>query len=381
MAGNEQLQHEKAQLRDAIERIQDVQLKVRASVYAYICDLPAHMLQALDAFDAQDHDTTPGGDQSSGPQSTQRESDRDDPIVIALRAKNVKVKHARDVVFLAVHGLILESGFQLEGDASAQKEFELPSDWDANSGNGLFTATYRHPNDLSIKFELQGLFVGNKFEVYISDDKEHTHSIELSVDDHAVATSTTTSPSEPKPAASLLQNMDALRLRYTPFIENIVPKKKEEPRPVGGASSSVRPPPGVPTSGGDDRDYPPASPLRIPPVGSGDVFPPSIGGGDPGMLVGPDHALFGRRHDPTRGPVPGSRFDPYGPPIDPLGMPGYGRPRPQHPAPSVPFGEPNPDHLRMPRDDDMNFGFGQPPGRGSRGGDSYRPFGSDHSFF
>jgi hypothetical protein len=111
------------------------------------------------------------------------------------------------------------------------------------------------------------------------------------------------------------------------------------------------------------------------------VFPPSIGGGDPGMLVGPDHALFGRRHDPTRGPVPGSRFDPYGPPIDPMGLPGYGRPRPQYPGPSAPFGDPNPDHLRMPRDDDMNFGFGQPPGRGSRGGDSYRPFGSDHSFF
>jgi hypothetical protein len=101
---------------------------------------------------------------------------------------------------------MMDAGFQLEGGTSAQKEFVLPATWDANSDNGLFTATYRHPNDLSVKFELQvwrslciclcncvfnlvavwhggnliqGLVVGNKFEVYISDDKEHTHSIEL----------------------------------------------------------------------------------------------------------------------------------------------------------------------------------------------------------
>jgi len=47
----------------------------------------------------------------------------------------------------------------------------------------------------------------------------------------------------------------------------------------------------------------------------------------------------------------------------------------------MPFGGPGPDHLRMPRDDDMDpdFGFG---GRGSRGGGGFsQPFGSNNAFF
>lgn len=44
-------------------------------------------------------------------------------------------------------------GFQL-ADASSST-FAVPAEWDANSASGLFTAAYRHLNDLSIKFELQ----------------------------------------------------------------------------------------------------------------------------------------------------------------------------------------------------------------------------------
>lgn len=61
------------------------------------------MLQALSAFDAQASDA-PSENQC------QRESDRDDPIAVALRAKRVAVKSARDALFLAVHGLIVASG-------------------------------------------------------------------------------------------------------------------------------------------------------------------------------------------------------------------------------------------------------------------------------
>lgn len=179
--------------------------------------------------------------------------------------------------------------------------------------------------------------------------------------------------------------MDALRQKFTPFVENIVPKKKEEPRAdhAGGSSPAppVRPGPGI---GGERGAFPFDSSQRIPPVGSGDVLPPGLGGGEPGMLVGPDSALFGRRFDPSQGPVPGSRFDPYGPPIDPLRMPGFGGVggRGGRPGPNVPFGAPNPDHLRMPReDDDMDFGFGRQPERRGGGDPTYRPFGSDHSFF
>ncbi|GMF14335.1 unnamed protein product [Phytophthora lilii] len=115
-------------------------------------------------------------------------------------------------------------------------------------------------------------------------------------------------------------------------------------------------------------------------VGGGDAFPPGLGGGNPDMLVGPDHPLFGHRGDPSMGPVPGARFDPFGPPIDPLGPSGF-RPPSRGPAPTMPFGGPGPDHLRMPRDDDMDpgLGFG---GRDSRGGGGFsQPFGSNHAFF
>ena len=95
------------------------------------------------------------------------------------------------------------------------------------------------------------------------------------------------------------------------------------------------------------------------------------------MMVGPDHPLFGNRGDPSRGPVPGARFDPFGPSIDPLGPSGFRRPPPRGPAPTMPFGGPGPDHLRMPRDDEMDPNFGS-SGRGSHGG---HPFGSDYSFF
>lgn len=202
--------------------------------------------------------------------------------------------------------------------------------------------------------------------------------------DAYVATGSTVT--EPALAADLLREVDALRQKFTPFIKNIVPKKKEEPRAANAGGSSPAPPPPVrpgPGIGGDRDNFPFGSSQRIPPVGSGDVLPPGLGGGEPGMLVGPDSALFGRRYDPSQGPVPGSRFDPYGPPIDPLRMPGFGGVGGGRPGPNVPFGTPNPDHLRMPReDDDMDFGFGRQPARRGGGGDpSHRPFGSDHSFF
>jgi hypothetical protein len=208
---DEQLQREKAQLREAIERVASEQLK-------------AHMLQALSSFDADvSASSTPQPSAAPARQQQQRESDRDDPVTVALRGKRVAVKTARDALFLAVHGLILESaGFQLVSGSSS--EFAVPAEWDANSSSGLFTASYRHPNDLSIKFELQGLFVGNKFEVYISDDKDHSHSLELSADAYVASSGSTST--EPTLAADLLQDVDALRQKVTPFIANIVPKKE-----------------------------------------------------------------------------------------------------------------------------------------------------------
>ncbi|KAF1773794.1 PI31 proteasome regulator, N-terminal [Phytophthora cactorum] len=249
---------------------------------------------------------------------------------------------------------MLRAGYKLSAGASS--EFTLPENWDANSANGLFNAAYIHPNDDSIKFSLQSLFVGGKFEVYISDDKDHTHSIELSVD-HFIASGESTAPIS---AAGLLRNLNTLREKFTPFAENIRPAKKKEAAPTVSSPGFVRPP------DRDDRGYGVPSPSRFPPVGGGDAFPPGLGGGNPDMLVGPGHPLFGHRGDPSMGPVPGARFDPFGPSIDPLGPSGGFRPPSRGPAPTMPFGGPGPDHLRMPRDDDMDPGFGFSGGR--RGG-------------
>jgi hypothetical protein len=61
-------------------------------------------------------------------------------------------------------------------DATTQ---ELPSNWDKNSSEGLFKAEYKHENQPIQAFQVQALFVGNKMEVYISDEQDHTHMIEI----------------------------------------------------------------------------------------------------------------------------------------------------------------------------------------------------------
>jgi hypothetical protein len=138
-------------------------------------------------------------------------------------------------------------------------------------------------------------------------------------------------------------------------------------------------------------------------VGSGDLYPPGlpsgfeppgVGGGgqggfgspEGGSYVGPNHPLFAPRGPgwgggPDFGPGPGPRFgpgahpprprfDPFGPVPGPHG-PNFG-PGPRHPGvrggwrggrggrggPGAnphyfgPSGEPNPDHLRPPSEDD-----------------------------
>ncbi|KAG6972128.1 hypothetical protein JG687_00001635 [Phytophthora cactorum] len=348
---DEQLQRDQAQLRAAINSVSSEALKT-------------HMLEALSAFNA----STSSTQSTSGADAAQSENDKSDAIASKLREKAVAVQKPRDALFVAIHALLLEAGYKLSAGASSQ--FTLPENWDANSANGLFNAAYIHPNDDSIKFSLQSLFVGGKFEVYISDDKDHTHSIELSVD-HFIAPGESTAPIS---AAGLLRNLNTLREKFTPFAENIRPAKKKEAAPTVSSPGFLRPP------DRDDRGYGVPSPSRFPPVGGGDAFPPGLSGGNPDMLVGPGHPLFGHRGDPSMGPVPGARFDPFGPSIDPLGPSGGFRPPSRGPAPTMPFGGPGPDHLRMPRDDDMDPGFGFSGGRRGGGGFS-QPFGSDHSFF
>ncbi|CEG42016.1 Fbxo7/PI31 domain [Plasmopara halstedii] len=305
---DERLQREQAHLRAAIDSISDQNLKT-------------HMAKALDSFDASEISEQSG----SAANLVQGESNRHDEIISRLLEKEVTVRMSRDALFVAVHALLLEAGYKLLVDSTS--DFSLPENWDANSANGLFTAAYVHPNSDSVKFLLQGLFVGRKFEVFISDDNDHTHSIELSIDKFIASVEN----SAPMSAANVLHDLDGLRKEFIPFAEKIRPLNRKE------ITSQLNKP---------------ASRL-----GRGDAFPPGIGGGNPDMLVGPDHPLFGHRGNPSVGPVPGARFDPFGPSIDPLGPSGGFRPPSRGPAPTMPFGGPGPDHLRMPRDDDMDPGF------------------------
>ncbi|KAG7397703.1 hypothetical protein PHYBOEH_000323 [Phytophthora boehmeriae] len=347
---DEQFQRDQAALRATIDGVSHEALK-------------AHMLAALNSFGSQDSAQS----SPATPSTSQTESDKSDAIVKKLMEKEVKVQKPRDALFVAIHALLLEAGFKLSTRASS--EFVLPENWDANSASGLFTAEYVHPNDDSINFSLKGLFVGGKFEVYISDDKDNTQSMELSVDEFIA-------PDElmaPVAAASLLHNLKELRSQFALFAEGNRPTKKN-PSTSAVSSPLVHPPPRE----ANDRNYGAPPPFGIPAVGGGDAFPPNLGGGNPDMLVGPGHPLFGHRGDPSVGPVPGARFDPFGPSIDPLGPSGFGRGPGRGPAPRMPFGGPGPDHLRMPRDDDDNFGFGG--NRGGGGGFS-QPFGSNNAFF
>ncbi|DAZ99679.1 TPA: hypothetical protein N0F65_001916 [Lagenidium giganteum] len=324
-------------LRTAISGLADERLRV-------------HMQQALDAYPASSSSTAA--------------STNDAIVLAALRKNGTNVQAPRDALFLAVHVLLKDLGFVCNS-TGATGDLKLPSNWDANSAAGLFSATYTHPHDSTLTFTLQGLFVGNKFEVYISDNKDHTHSIELDVPSFIKTVEAATTPVL---AVDCLKDTGALRARFAGFAQPIVP-----PAPQPAAPTTT---PAVPTRSPYNREptYLPSSPYDMPRVGGGDIFPPGLGGGDPGSLVGPGHPLFGGRgYDPSVGPVPGARFDPFGPVgLDPMGPSGFGRPRPRGPAPNMPFGGPNPDHLRMPRDDTFDSRMG---------GGSSRPFGSDHSFF
>jgi len=112
----------------------------------------------------------------------------------------------------------------------------------------------------------------------------------------------------------------------------------------------------------------------IPRVGESDLYPSFsgrfinddrglFGDRNGGSLVGPHHPIFRpEEFEPPTGPLPSARWDPIGPVIGPFGpavgpslpnrggrgMRGRGPPR------SL-LHEPNPDHLRPPREDDNDY--------------------------
>jgi hypothetical protein len=133
------------------------------------------------------------------------------------------------------------------------------------------------------------------------------------------------------------------------------PQPSSQPLQVEGISNTRWSPQSDPSFGGYPGVYVPPMPERsggfaggLPSSGIRDpLFVGGVAGG--GMFVGPDNAMFHGGVGPQLpfGVPPGARFDPYGPDIpDPL-LGGGGRGRGRGSS-GVPFGFPNPDHLKPP---------------------------------
>ncbi|KDO26640.1 hypothetical protein SPRG_08044 [Saprolegnia parasitica CBS 223.65] len=296
----EQAQKDRKQLQEHVDRLGDGLVKT-------------HMLKALAELDA-----------------ILAKEATEDPLVVRIRSRGLVVKQGKDALGLIVHLLLQDAGF-VSGTATTERDaLYVPSDWDKNATEGIYIFNYQFQLRRSTRpFVLKALYIGNTLAVHITDENDKVTSIELNAPAY-IRDLTATNAN----AADVVQNMAALRQQWTSFVESFLPKDDA----LGDVPPMRRPEPGYP---------------RMPSVGRGDIMPDFGMGGhrDPGMLVGPNHPLFGGP-PAFQGSVPGARFDPYGP----VG------PRPMHPfpnqpsgrAPRQPFGGPDPDHLRMPGDRDPN---------------------------
>ncbi|CCI48178.1 unnamed protein product [Albugo candida] len=319
---------------ESINQVQNVELK-------------KHMLSALSSFQTAET-------QSSSSRDTMRTDGAKDHILQFLSDNPAEIKCPKDALVVAIHLLIVEGGFQPKFASDSSK---LPEGWNTHSASNLFQLSYRRRDNEDSCYTLKIISIGDKFELYFSDSTERVHSLEVSMSDYIDETS----PKAP------LHSIGTLRARIKGFLENIE-ASNQQPKISEGFHPTQR-------TERDEYEFENRG-TRYPSVGSGDVFMPSRSGGDPGMLVGPNHEIFRRRQDPARGIVPGARFDPFGPVMGP-NIPSRDGNMPFPAAPRLPFGDPNPDHLRMPRDDDNDdFGFSSQPRR-----DFSRSSGSSFPYF
>ncbi|KAF0690285.1 Aste57867_18311 [Aphanomyces stellatus] len=320
---------------DQVTRTHDERAQLQAQIDGFPEGLvKTHMLKALadlDAIIAQAESASTGAPVAH------------DPLVLRMKSNAIMVKKHQDALVAIVHFMMQEAGFVVVGNGSNTNTLFLPRQWDKDSDQGTFIFVYTHPLRPAVRFTLKALFIGRTLAIHIAGDDDQVHSI---------AFKTSTFVREPDEASStlaadVLQESGLLRLQWNTFVDAFRPTA-----PLAAPSPLVVPEP----PRGDDflrADRPPA-PMGIPSVGRGDVFPDFAGRNHfPGTEVGPDHPLFAGRFGQgspfPSGPVPGARFDPYGPvgPIRPGGgfQPFPGRlPRGQPP----PFGGPDPDHLPMP---------------------------------
>ena len=280
---------------------------------------------------------------------------------------NLVPASAQEAVTLGVHSLMMENRFTnlveipstVPGFASSIREVNpgkfVPDQWaESSSSQGLF---YKHPK---VKAPFNIVYKGGPGEemsIAVSHKNEVIFETKVNLS-AMVDTSVLTGEASVVAPTAFFSDVERLREQtIAPILESISRTVGEDLFVAPGSA----PPPPMP---GPEPDAPtmlfapPARPVR---VGDNDLNPAGVpdfdrrpqiidplGGGN---LVGPGHPLFGGdpsglgQRDPgypafPRAPQP--RFDPYGP-VPGANGPDFG----QGPG-RVPFGEPEPDHLKPP---------------------------------
>jgi proteasome inhibitor subunit 1 (PI31) len=289
-------------------------------------------------------------------------------ILQEIKTLNPKLTSAHEALALAIHVIMLQSGFRCVGigEKGQTKEGEkLPAEWNASSD--VFSFKYKHSLS-QMTFCVKCLVLGDSLLVSgfaIEDQKPHT----ITIDVNSFCTKKTVDSIDTffKDLDKLVDTITSqIVTRLVPLdtsqYQETVQQQTQQTQQTQQPQAQRIPPPSQPPLRPPLQD----DPLRIGPIrGPGLRYPPvmpSIGDSDlhpyippmpnmprtspfgTGNLMGPNHPYFQQQFRPGRGRgipnvPPGARFDPM-----------------------TPFGtfpsEPNPDHQRMPRfredDDDEN---------------------------
>ncbi|KAF3320898.1 putative proteasome inhibitor [Carex littledalei] len=302
-----------------------------------------------------------------------------------LRASRPTFRNAHDKVAFAVHSSFLAAGFSLLSVGPATNSDDLSSfveevgvdGWNEMEDRYGFLY-FKEEKGRKMRVLVKALVIGDKLPIDVVDleeQKELLH-LEINVNDHVVE-----GEAQPKNYGEMYKNFKGL----VDYVNSAILDKLVGANPSGlgnqgirdvNASSSEshgRPggslyPEGYDQPGGGG--FPPTYegvvyPPIVPPSGYSDMFPgPGAGfypgrgtGGEGSMLIGPSDPRFfpsgGRPSVPgipggMPGIVPGSRYDPIGPPDVPGFDPSRFR-RPRHPGgsthPDLEFFQQGPDFI------------------------------------
>lgn len=283
----------------------------------------------------------------------------------------VPVRGEVDRAALAVHSTLLEHGFVSVGAGESEGQSApviaaapdgsvslqiLPPGWNASGDSYVFN--YVHPlRGAADVFTVKALAIGNSLAVHAASSAPTgellsvTLTVAEATDGDPVAAAARAKEWQEKVAVGVVCRLLALHnstARLTRALEgsSLASTEKVGSKRPAPEDERLRPS----RDPEDDRPYRPW-PRPVPGAPTRDPFGPVFWEGEewrPPLLWTPDGGLLGPRHPAWGQVVPGRGRRPDGsggilPRFDPIGPPGYG--------------EPNPDHLRVPRFTDPDTGF------------------------